>query len=71
MPKIQDQLNALFDAERGLRRAEESLLQNEPKELSALLSAAVKEAKGLEDRARAACASSGSPTCARKCPAPR
>lgn len=50
MPKIQDQLNALFDAERGLRRAEESLLQNEPKEVSTLLLAAVHEAKALPDK---------------------
>jgi len=50
MANIQDHLNALFDAERALRRAENSLLQNEPREISALLSAAVKEAKAHEDK---------------------
>jgi HEAT repeat protein len=50
MATIQDQLNALFDAERSLRKAETSLLQNQPQELSALLSAAVKEAKELDDK---------------------
>lgn len=50
MASIQDQLNALFDAERALRKAETSLLQNQPGELSAQLSAAVREAKALEDK---------------------
>jgi len=51
MPGIQDHLNALFDAERAMRKAEHSLLQNEPKELSVLLSAAVAEAKALDEKA--------------------
>jgi HEAT repeat protein len=50
MASIQDDLNALFDCERGLRRAEASLLQNEPAELAAMLSAAVKDAKELADK---------------------
>ena len=50
MASIQDHLNALFDAERALRRAEVSLLQNQPTELSAVLAAAVKEAKELADK---------------------
>jgi HEAT repeat protein len=50
MATIQDQLNALFDAERSLRKAETSLLQNQPQELSALLGAAVREAKALGDK---------------------
>lgn len=51
MAGIQDHLNALFEAERALRSAENALLQNQPGELSELLSAAVKEAKGLDDKA--------------------
>jgi HEAT repeat protein len=50
MASIQDDLNALFDCERGLRRAEASLLQNQPAELGAVLTAAVKEAKELADK---------------------
>jgi HEAT repeat protein len=50
MASIQDDLNALFDCERGLRRAEASLLQNQPAELGAVLSAAVKAAKELADK---------------------
>lgn len=50
MANIQDHLHALFEAERALRRSESSLLQSHPGELSALLTAAVKEAKGLEDK---------------------
>jgi len=51
MAGIQDHLNALFEAERALRSSESALLQNQPGELSELLSAAVKEAKALEDKA--------------------
>jgi len=51
MAGIQDHLNALFEAERALRSAENALLQNQPGELSELLSAAVKEAKAIEDKA--------------------
>jgi HEAT repeat protein len=51
MAGIQDHLNALFEAERTLRSAESALLQNQPGELSELLSAAVKEAKAIEDKA--------------------
>jgi HEAT repeat protein len=51
MAGIQDHLNALFEAERALRSSENALLQNQPGELSELLSAAVKEAKALEDKA--------------------
>jgi HEAT repeat protein len=51
MAGIQDHLNALFEAERALRSSENALLQNQPGELSELLSAAVKEAKALDDKA--------------------
>jgi HEAT repeat protein len=42
---LQKQLNAIFDAERSLRSAERELLAAAPRELTALLSAAVDAAK--------------------------
>src|SRR5690349_7196022 len=49
MKDLAQSLNALFDAERALRAAETSLLQNEPKALSELLARAVAEAKKIDD----------------------
>ena len=46
-------LVAIFDAERALRSEEHVLLATEPSALRALLSAAVAEAKALEDRREA------------------
>jgi HEAT repeat protein len=43
-------LAAIFEAERALRTAERALLATEPSALRSLLSAAVAEAKALEDR---------------------
>ena len=42
-------LNAIFDAERSLRRAESELLKEKPSEVSALLSKAVADAKAMAD----------------------
>jgi HEAT repeat protein len=47
------QLQAIFDAERALRRAESELLQGDPQELSALLTKAVADAKATHDPAEA------------------
>ncbi|MET0387650.1 MAG: HEAT repeat domain-containing protein [Polyangiales bacterium] len=46
---LNDQLRAIFEAERALRAAESQLLQAEPKQLESLLSAAVREAKAERD----------------------
>jgi len=46
---LREQLSAIFDAERKLREAESELLQAEPKELEALLTEAVREAKAESD----------------------
>ena len=50
---LADQLRAIFEAERALRRAESELLQGDPQELSALLTQAVATAKGTHDPAEA------------------
>ncbi|HEY2734968.1 MAG TPA: hypothetical protein VGI70_13325, partial [Polyangiales bacterium] len=46
---LESTLEAIFDAERSLRLAEAELLQNNQKQLSALLSRAVTAAKEEED----------------------
>jgi len=43
-------LHAIFEAERSLRREERALLRHDPKGLTAELTAAVTEAKALDDR---------------------
>lgn len=47
---LQKHLDAIFDAERSLRKAERVLLAGAPAELSKLLAAAVDEARGHADR---------------------
>jgi HEAT repeat protein len=47
------QLQAIFDAERALRRAESELLQGDPKQLQTLLTQAVADAKAQDDPAEA------------------
>jgi len=46
---INNQLRAIFDAERALRNAESELLQADPKQLQELLSQAVEQAKAERD----------------------
>ena len=47
---LESNLQAIFEAERALRRAETELLKGNPKELSELLSGAVAKAKAETDR---------------------
>jgi HEAT repeat protein len=46
---LESHLQAIFDAERALRSAEQDLLRGDPKQLSELLTQAVREAKSEED----------------------
>jgi HEAT repeat protein len=49
MAKPEETLSALFDAERALRSAEQSFMQNDPEALAVVLVQAVSDAKALSD----------------------